>query len=158
MAIQSVHGLICPCVGLVNDVLALGVWAFIQSLNPAIATVTGIVVLCGLLAVPAVKLFKRAKRFGSKVESGMDSLLGYGPVLDPATGRVLQEATPSMAIRVDKIETAILSLAETQRQIVDINNRLTTMEEWREQHQAWSDSIHPAQPQIVQNFGENHPI
>lgn len=133
--------------------MILSIGSLLSSVDPVVGTITGIIVLLGLIAVPVIKGIKRAKRFGSKVESGMDSLLGYGAILDPATGAVLKEATPSMAIRVDKIESAILSLAETQRQIVEINVRLTSMEEWRETHTAWSDSIHP---HIVQNFGPEH--
>jgi hypothetical protein len=125
---------------------------WIKSWDPFLGVIISSVTIIGL----SIPLIRGLRRFKKKVEAGMDSLLGYGPITDPATGAVLKEATPSLAIRVDKIETAILSLAETQRQIVEINSRLTNMEEWREQHQAWSDSIHPHPPQIVQNFGSEH--
>jgi hypothetical protein len=129
---------------------------WIKSWDSFLAVIISVFTIIGV-AVPLLRRWHRnSSAFKKKVEAGMDSLLGYGPITDPATGAILKEATPSLAIRVDKIETAILSLAETQRQIVEINSRLTNMEEWREQHQAWSDSIHPHPPQIVQNFGSEH--
>lgn len=126
---------------------------FLSSIDPTVGTIIGIITLIGLLIVPVRKLYRCIRRLSNKLESGMDSLNGYGAIVDPTTGKVLKEATPSMAIRVDMIEQAILTLAETQRQITELNLRLTHMEEWREVHQTWSDSLHP---QIIQNF-DQHP-
>lgn len=127
----------------------LTIVTWLGSINPVLAgvlTLLGIVVIC----VPVLRKWHTNKKARErKLDAGMDSLLGYGAIHDPATGAVLKEATPSMAVRVDTIEQAILSLAETHRQLTDLNVRLNTMEEWREHHMAWSESQHPT---IVQNI------
>jgi hypothetical protein len=134
--------------------IVYNVLEWIKSWDPFLGVIISSLTIIGL-SIPVVRGVRRFKR---KLEAGMDSLLGYPAITDPSTGTILKEATPSLAIRVDKIETAILSLAETNAQIVQLNVRMTDIEHWRETHQAWSDSIHPHQPpQIVQNFGSEHP-
>lgn len=110
------------------------------SLDPFLSTLVSILAILGVTSPFLKKWYDRSRKLNKKLEAGMDSLLGYGPVLDPATGVVLKEATPSLAVRVDTIEGAIMSLAETQRMLADLHVRVEHVESWRDMHDKLHDS------------------
>lgn len=119
---------------------------WVKHIDPVVGTIMGVLGLIGAVSPFIRKAIKRTRELNAKLEAGMDSLLGYGPVLDPATGTVLKQATPSMAVRVDTIEDAIKTMAETQLVMAELTVRMNHMEEWRGQHETWSqhqlDELH----------------
>lgn len=56
------------------------------------------------------------------------SINGYDAVTDPATGEIIQEATPALAKRVRKLEDVVIDLA-------DVASRLTKIESWITNHE-----------------------
>ena len=82
-----------------------------------------------------------------KLNRGMDTLLGYGAVLDPASGKEIQPPTPPLAERVNTLEDAVhklvdfqaLQIAHTER-IEAFDQRLNRLEsnstQWQKEHEA----------------------
>jgi hypothetical protein len=98
-------------------------------------------------------VWKPIRAFNTKINRGMDTLLGYSPVLDPATGREIQAATPPLANRVYELEKAnsqiaeaLQTLAKTQKAVVRLEEAWNKREtagmqiiqewtDWREHHE-----------------------
>jgi hypothetical protein len=99
-------------------------------------------------------VWKPIRAFSQKLNRGMDTLLGYAPVLDPATGRVIQPETPALANRVyelemsnGKIADALTTLVKVQADVVELEKKWQKREsdgmkiicewtDWRQQHEA----------------------
>lgn len=77
--------------------------------------------------------------WGKRVNNGMDSLLGYGPVTDPGTGKQLQAPTPPMAQRVADLEDAVTRMIDLQEKQQGFNERLLELELWRKEHMQFSE-------------------
>jgi hypothetical protein len=107
----------------------------------------------GALVTIKKYVWKPIKEFNTKVNRGMDTLLGYAPVLDPATGREIQAQTPPLANRVyglevahAKIADALETFAKTHETVVDLQQRWEEREvigmqiiqewtDWRDMHE-----------------------
>lgn len=103
-------------------------------------------------------VYDPVKKFNTKVNRGMDTLLGYGAVLDPASGREIQAATPPLANRVYQLEQAnsqiadaLTTLAATSKAVVDLQSQWEDREkaaadvinawtDWREHHEQEADA------------------
>lgn len=98
--------------------------------------IIGVVVLLGsgvtALGVLWKFVIKPVARFTKRINSGMDTLLGYPEVTDPGSGTVLKAPTPPLAHRVEKVEQAVLLLTET-------NERILKLEQLHKEHVAWSE-------------------
>jgi hypothetical protein len=87
------------------------------------------------------------KAFNTKINRGMDTLLGYSPVLDPATGREIQAATPPLANRVYELEKANSQIAEALQVLAKTQKAVVRLEEaWNQREatgmkiiQEWTD-------------------
>lgn len=84
-------------------------------------------------------IIKPVMAFVNRINSGMDTLLGYGAVLDPGSGKQLKPPTPALALRVDTLEEAMNRLIDQQEKMLDINGRLLELEQWRKDHEVWSE-------------------
>jgi hypothetical protein len=108
-----------------------------------------LIVLLGaaLGAVVTIKkyVWKPIRRFNTKINRGMDTLLGYSPVLDPATGREIQAATPPLANRVYELEKANSKIAEALETLANTQKAVVRLEE------AWNHR-EAAGLQIVQEW------
>lgn len=98
-------------------------------INELVSIPLEVVALAGAAVGASLTVYRFVIRpvlaWGHKVNSGMDTLLGYPPVLDPGSGRVLKAATPALAQRVEAVEEATLLLAQ-------VLARLEALETWRE--------------------------
>ena len=78
-------------------------------------------------------VIKPAKGLYNKVNSGMDTLLGYPPVLDPGSGKELKPATPALALRVDNLEEAQTSIAQAVASMAHTNELVMELQKrWDE--------------------------
>lgn len=94
------------------------------------ATLEFIALLAG--AVTAFFVLKKAvyepiKRHFDRVNAGMETLLGYDEVKDPGSGRVIQAATPPLALRVYDLEQtnkaiadALTTMAQNQHDLIEL--------------------------------------
>lgn len=87
----------------------------------------------------------RMRRYDAAVEL----IIGYGPVLDPATGRELQPAMPPLAVRFSSMESAVATLAtaEANRSQADLEREhttslLATIAERQQEHEQWAERVH----------------
>lgn len=72
-------------------------------------------------------VYKPVRRHMTRVNAGMDTLLGYPAVQDPGSGREIQPATPPLAARVydleetnKKMADALEVLAANQHQLLHL--------------------------------------
>ena len=68
------------------------------------------------------------RRWFHKLDSGVNSILGYPAVTDPGTGLVIQPTTEPMAVRVKRLEDAALQTAEALTKIADNHGSLIRLE------------------------------
>ena len=85
-------------------------------------------------------VYNPIKKFSNRVNSGMDTLLGYPAVHDPGSGKELKPPTPPLALRVDTLEEAMNRLLALQEKQVGFNERLLNLEQWRKEHQEFSEA------------------
>lgn len=129
---------------------------------PAVPGVLGFIVLIGAAIAAGVTIKKYVvdpvRQFNVKVNKGMDSLLGYAAVTDPATGREIQPATPPIADRVydleqtfKKVAEALDAIAQNQRAVIELQARwdeqnkageqiIREWTEWRKAHEVEADA------------------
>ena len=119
-----------------------------------IITVAAVLTALGIIGGVAYRYVWRPLRaFNEKINRGMDTLLGYSAVTDPATGRVIQDKTPPLANRVwhleetmRKIGDAMETFARTHDLVVELEKRWDEREKtgaaivlewtrWREAHE-----------------------
>lgn len=86
------------------------------------AAITAVTIFHKYVGSPLLKWFR-------KLDAGVDSILGYGPVLDPGTGAVIQEETEPLAVRVRRLEDAHVTAAEALRQIAQNQGMLLNFDE-----------------------------
>ena len=124
--------------------------------NAAEWVITVAAVLTGLGVIAGVVykyVWKPVRSFNEKINRGMDTLLGYDAVKDPATGREIQKRTPPLANRVFDLEEAIVKIgaametfAKTHNLVVELERRwderekigqaiVTEWTAWREAHE-----------------------
>lgn len=85
-------------------------------------------------------VYNPLREFSNKVNSGMDTLLGYPAVLDPGSGKELKAPTPPLALRVDSLEEAMNRLLDLQEKQIGFSERLLDLENWRKEHMQWSEA------------------
>lgn len=114
-------------------------WSWISGLPGALEYL----VLIASAVVAVITIYKFAVKpvlaWGKKVNSGMDTLLGYPAVTDPGSGKELKPPTPALALRVDSLEDAMHRLLDLQEGQVGFNARLLELELWRKEHAEWSE-------------------
>lgn len=87
----------------------------------------------------------------AKANQAADSMLGYPEVVDPGTGRVIQQATPPMAHRVYALEEAntktahaLEAVAEALTLVTDLQRRFEDHERqshlWWREHEEWAQN------------------
>ena len=104
--------------------------------NAAEWVITVAAVLTGLGVIAGVVykyVWKPVKAFHQKVSRGMDTLLGYGAVVDPATGRVIQADTPPLANRVYDLEEAFKQVSNAVKQSTTTHNELLKLQRSQEE-------------------------
>jgi hypothetical protein len=92
-------------------------------------------------------VWKPLRSFHVKVNRGMDTLLGYAAVEDPATGRQIQPATPPLANRVYELEQANGKIADALTTLTTIQKDVVKLEKaWQKREsdgmqiiQEWTD-------------------
>ena len=104
-----------------------------------VIAVGGFLVALGLIGKFVVRpMFAQGRKFNQAA----DTMLGYPEVKDPGTGRVIQVATPPLAHRVYELESAaikmadaMMSIAETQREILELTTRIGDLQVAFEEHE-----------------------
>lgn len=103
-----------------------------------------------LLAAAVAALFainkaviKPLRTAWKKWNAAVDSLVGgHDAVLDPDNpDNVLKPATKPLTQRVAGLEDAMNKLLDMQEKQLGINERLLSLEEWRKNHETWSEEI-----------------
>lgn len=90
------------------------------------AAVAAVIALYRTVYCPIRRHFRR-------VNAGMDTLLGYPEVTDPGSGRVIQDATPPLALRVYDLEQTNSKMADALATLALNQQRLTKLEAaWEE--------------------------
>lgn len=79
-------------------------------------------------------VLKPARERGRRLDQGLDTLLGYPPVVDPGSGRELQPATPPLATRVYDLEETNRKMADALETIAANQRTLIALEE---RFEAW---------------------
>src|SRR5689334_18830515 len=119
-----------------------------------VITVGAVLTAVGIIAAAVFKyVWRPVRAFNEKINRGMDTLLGYQAVTDPATGRVIQPDTPPLANRVYDLEEAITKIgvametfAKTHDLVIELEKRWDEREraglaivnewtKWREAHE-----------------------
>ena len=72
-------------------------------------------------------VWKPLKGFKKKVVEAVDSLTGFDPIMDPASGKELKPATPPLSHRVSNLEDAFSTMIQTQNDIVGLQRDLSTI-------------------------------
>jgi len=88
------------------------------------------------------------QRWFTKLDAGVNSILGYGPVVDPGTGLVLQAETEPLAVRVKRLE-------DVQAQTADALSRLAENHDQLARIQASQDDLKSAIEGLREEF-EGH--
>lgn len=91
-----------------------------------IAAAAGAVTTVGGFLLLFRRLFKR-------LETLSEGIMGKPPVLDYA-GETVEKAVPSLQARVGKIEELLIGVA-------DANNRISSLEAWRVEHEEFSQEL-----------------
>lgn len=68
------------------------------------------------------------RRWFTKLDSGVNSILGYGPVVDPGTGLVLQAETEPLAVRVKRLEDVQAQTADALSRLAENNDQLARIQ------------------------------
>lgn len=106
-----------------------------------------------------------------KYDAAVDLILGYGPVLDPATGDVLKPPTPPLAMRFSVMESTVTTLAaaeasraeadvlreQSTAQLVDIASRIEQHETWQVEHVADVERMHTEMWDAIVTLGGSRP-
>lgn len=104
----------------------------------------GIATVAGAFEILRRYLKKPLARIGTWLDEqsrAAKTLNGYGPIIDPTTGEVLQDAVPGIAKRVSTLEDLATQLAQSHITLVGMQERILSLEEWRVQHEEWSDAV-----------------
>lgn len=102
---------------------------FVQDL-PGLAQGIAAVVTSALVVWGAwIGVYRPLRKHFERVNRGMDTLLGYPPVLDPGSDREIQPATPPLASRVWDLEQTHVQMVEALKTLADNQQRLLDLRE-----------------------------
>lgn len=96
----------------------------------------------------------RIKNWLDEQSRAAKTLNGYGPIKDPTTGEILQDEVPGIAKRVTTLENLATQLAESHITLVRMQDRILSLEEWRAEHEEWSERVTAAHADALRRLEE----